>query len=191
MTLFRLFTGLACLALLACNAPPPLMPGPVPGQTPVTVPAGSQLAPELVRNSSDTPPRAEAGACWHAETTPAVIETVTEQVQVTPERLAGDGSIATPALYQTRTQQRILAERQAVWFRVPCPDRLDPVFLASLQRALKVRGLYRGAITGSIDPATQRAIRRYQAPQGLDSGTLSLAAARQLGLVAFDRAALE
>ena len=42
-----------------------------------------------------------------------------------------------------------------------------------------------------IDRATSGAIRRYQAPQGLASDRLSLAAARQLGLVAYDRDALQ
>lgn len=34
---------------------------------------------------------------------------------------------------------------------------------------------------------TRAAVRRYQKPQGLDSGILSLAAARKLGLVALER----
>jgi peptidoglycan hydrolase-like protein with peptidoglycan-binding domain len=35
-----------------------------------------------------------------------------------------------------------------------------------------------------MDNRTRAAVRRFQKPQGLDSGILSLAAARKLGLVA-------
>ena len=51
---------------------------------------------------------------------------------------------------------------------------------------LQARGFYSGTVTGEMDTRTQRAIRRYQAPQGLDSSILSLSAARKLGLVAVD-----
>jgi peptidoglycan hydrolase-like protein with peptidoglycan-binding domain len=52
-----------------------------------------------------------------------------------------------------------------------------------LQRALRARALYRGEISGVMDARTRAAVRRLQEPQGLDSGILSLAAARQLGLL--------
>jgi len=149
-----------------------------------TIPAGTRLAAELVRGAR---PQAGAGECWAEELTPAVIETVTDQVEVAPARTATDGKPAQPATYRSQVQQRILSERSDVWFQVPCPEQIGPEVVASLQRALKVRGLHRGPVTGMLDPATATAIRRYQAPQGLDSTKLSLAAARQLGLVAFDR----
>jgi peptidoglycan hydrolase-like protein with peptidoglycan-binding domain len=41
-------------------------------------------------------------------------------------------------------------------------------------------------VTGTYDWLTRRAVQTYQKEQGLDSATLSLAAARQLGLVAYD-----
>jgi peptidoglycan hydrolase-like protein with peptidoglycan-binding domain len=59
-------------------------------------------------------------------------------------------------------------------------------FVETLQRALKARGHYRGSVSGYIDTRTYSAIRKYQAPQGLDSSILSLAAARKLGLIAYD-----
>ena len=37
-----------------------------------------------------------------------------------------------------------------------------------------------------MDRLTRRAVRAYQAPLGLDSGILSLAAARKLGLAVVD-----
>jgi peptidoglycan hydrolase-like protein with peptidoglycan-binding domain len=40
-----------------------------------------------------------------------------------------------------------------------------------------------------MDARTRAAVRAYQKPEGLDSGILSLAAARRLGLVAVERPA--
>ena len=118
--------------------------------------------------------------------TPAVIETVTEQVQVTPEVRDADGRVTTPAAFRTVTQQKMVQDREEIWFRAPCESDISVAFTATLQRALKARGLYRDAVTGTLTPATTGAIRRFQAERGLDSPHLSLAAARELGLIAGD-----
>lgn len=72
------------------------------------------------------------------------------------------------------------------WFRTPCPDEMTPELVSSLQRALAARDLHAGAITGRMDAATRKAVRRLQQPLGLDSDRLSLAAARHLGLLPVD-----
>lgn len=72
-------------------------------------------------------------------------------------------------------------------FAVPCPAVLTPQLWASVQRALAARGLYAGPITGTPDAATAEAVRRFQAPLGLDSATLSLDGARHLGLLPWPR----
>lgn len=72
-------------------------------------------------------------------------------------------------------------------FAVPCPAALTPQLWSSVQRALAVRGLYAGPITGIPDAATAEAVRRFQAPLGLDSPTLSLDGARRLGLMPWPR----
>ena len=129
------------------------------------------------------PPDADPTACYAHEATPAILETVTEQVMLQPPQIASDGRVIEPAVFRTETQQRIVQERRELWFQVPCELQIgDPGFIASLQRALAVRGLYLGPITGEMNRRTERAIRDFQAPQGLDSEILSLAAARQLGL---------
>jgi hypothetical protein len=116
-------------------------------------------------------PPADAPGCWHGEERPALFETVTDQ------RVSADGRVE-------RVQRQVLVrDRVAVWFEVPC-EPVTPAFAASLQRALKARGLYAGPVTGRIDAATAEAVRRFQAARGLESATLSLAAARMLGLVA-------
>lgn len=145
---------------------------------PLTVREG---AVEVMRGAG--PPDADPAACYANESTPAVIETVTEQVMLQPPQIATDGSVREPAVFVTETQQRIVEERRELWFEVPCElEQGDAAFIASLQRALAARGLYDGPVNGVMTRRTTRAVRDYQAPQGLDSGILSLAAARQLGL---------
>ncbi|MGR3434806.1 MAG: peptidoglycan-binding domain-containing protein [Shimia sp.] len=117
-------------------------------------------------------------ACFAEETSPAVIETVTEQVAIPG---------TTPTAYRTVTRQQIVNGRTALRFETPCPPVFTPDFVASLQRALAVRGHYRGAVTGQLDAATKRAVLSYQSAEGPRSETLSMAAARRLGLVAVGR----
>lgn len=140
-----------------------------------------QGAVEVMRGVG--PPDADPAACYAHESTPAVIETVIEQVMLQPPQIAKDGRVLEPAVFLTESQQRIVHERRELWFEVPCELHLsDPDFIASLQRALAARHLYHGPITGAMNRRTERAVRDFQAPQGLDSTVLSLAAARQLGL---------
>ncbi|MCA0922066.1 peptidoglycan-binding domain-containing protein [Pseudooceanicola nanhaiensis] len=144
--------------------------------------------PEVTQVRSEAPPGAPEGSCWNRDFTPAVIETVTEQVLATPEVRGADGSVIQPAGYRSEVRQTIVQERHEVWFRTPCEAELTAEFIASLQRALSARGVYDGAATGVMDNATRAAVRRYQRPRGLDSGILSLAVARQFGLLAVEEA---
>lgn len=138
-----------------------------------------------VRSATQPPPNANADACHAREWTPAVIETVTEQILLQPASVDVSGTVLYPAVYKTETRQKIVKERRELWFETPCPELLTPEFIASLQRALTARGFYIGPITGRLGPPTRWSIRRYQKEQGLDSATLSVAAARQLGLVSY------
>ncbi|MCU9839994.1 peptidoglycan-binding protein [Ruegeria sp. WL0004] len=141
-------------------------------------------APEVSRSPAGAPPGAAPGTCWGKHVTPAIIETVTHQVLMQPAEVQTDGTVLRPAIYKTETRQQIVRERKETWFETPCQQDMTPEFVASVQRALAARGMYRGAVTGEMDNRTRAAIRRFQKPQGLDSGILSLAAARNLGLVA-------
>ncbi len=133
------------------------------------------------------PPDAEPGACYGKEISPAVVETVTRQIKTRDASYADDGTLLTPASYRTETFQKIVTERADIWFKVPCQEDKVDAYVASLQRALSVRGYYRGKITGELDLRTRKAIRRYQKPRGLDSNKLSLDSARSLGLAAVER----
>ena len=147
------------------------------------VPQRADLSSEIVRLDRPGPPERPEGACWEADVTPAVIETVTEQVVVTPETRGADGTLLTAATYRTDTRTRILRDREEVWFRAPCPADYTVEFVTTLQRALKARGFYLLPLTGEMDAGTRDAVRRFQTERGLDSARLSLAAARELGLV--------
>ncbi len=144
--------------------------------------------PEVTRFSQAAPPGAEPGSCWGKHVTPAIIETVTHQVLLQPAQVLVDGTVLHPAVYKTETLQDIIRERREIWFLVPCEIDMAPDFIPSMQRALAARGLYNGAISGEMNAGTLAAVRRFQKPQGLDSGILSLAAARKLGLVAVEDA---
>jgi len=150
----------------------------------VEAPREALLTHELVRLRGDGPPPSPKGECWASSVTPAVIETVTEQVVVTEEVRDANGAVVTRASFRTKTSQRMVQDREAVWFRAPCPAEQTVQFVASLQRALKARGLYLLPVTGEMDTGTAEALRRFQAERGLDSPVLSLAAARELGISA-------
>lgn len=140
--------------------------------------------PNLIHDTDEAPPGAAPGTCWGKSISPAVVETLTEQIILQPAEIMDDGTVAQPAIYKTETRQAIVKERTETWFETPCRDVMTPEFVASVQRALKARQIYRGPITGEMDSRTRAAIRKYQKREGLDSGILSLAAARQFGLVA-------
>jgi hypothetical protein len=155
-----------------------------------SAPVSTDLSAELVRPRGDGPPPGPPGACWQADIKPAVIETVTEQVLATPEVTGPDGQVQTAAVFHSESRQRMVEDRETVWFRTPCPAEMTVDFVATLQRALKARGLYLLPLTGRMDAPTRSAVRRFQTPLGLDSDHLSLAAARLLGIVSADPASL-
>lgn len=170
--------SLACLPLLALLA----ACGPAFVKAPEAV---RSYAPEIVTKPlGSPPPRGPEGSCWSAQISPAVIETVTEQILDGPALTDARGQVIRPASYRTVTRQAIVRERSEQWFQSPCPEMMTADFLASAQRALKARRLYSGPITGALDAPTTEAIRRFQAARDLDSGLLSLAAAEDLGLIA-------
>jgi hypothetical protein len=161
--------------------------------------AGCMDAPQVTRADNDligpladpATVDAQSGTCFARATTPAIIETVTEQVMVQPATVRSDGSVDTPAAFRTVTRQQILRERREVEFETPCASLMTPQFVASVQRALIARGYYRGGINGTLDTRTTAAIERFQAAQNdVHTGTLTLKTAQVLGLVALPRDAL-
>ena len=151
--------ALAAATLVACQ--------------PIIVPFAA--APEIRRAPGKT-------TCITTYTRPAVIETQTTHKLVRPAKPARNGKPAQPAEYKSQTRQVIVEERQSRPVDTPCPETMTPEFIASLQRALKVRGIYTGPETGMLDRETRDAIRAYQKLRGIDWDWLTLDTARSLGL---------
>ena len=136
--------------------------------------AACQPTPE-VRRAAPAPEAplaaAEAPGCWARDTVPALTETVFE--------------VDAAGTRHPREVVRRPAEERV--FAVPCEAEMTEDVIASLQRALTVRGLFSGLVNGVMDAPTREAVRRFQAPLGLDSAILTLDAARALGLIAVPR----
>ena len=158
-------------------------------ETPAPPPADAP-EPGVLEATSTGPADAPPGTCWGRTVSPAVVERVTERVEVIPARVNPDGTIAEPPVYRREERQVIVTPRRSNWFETPCREVQTPDFIASLQRALTARGDYGGAINGRLDPSTRAAIQRFQQRSGLDSPVLSLESARALGLVAVSRDSL-
>lgn len=152
-------------------------------------PSGSN-APKSVQTigfATDAPEGAAVGTCWGKTISPAVIETVTREVLLKPAQTTASGLIQMPAVYKKEDIQQIVRPRQDTWFETVCPNLLTEDFVASLQRSLSLRGNYMGEVTGLMDDRTRRAIQKFQLGGGFDSGNLTVASARTLGLVAVPR----
>ncbi len=137
------------------------------------------------------PPGAAPGTCWGKTVSPAVVETVTRKVLLQPAQISSDGRVQSPPIYKDETRQEVVKPRRDTWYEIPCAADLTPEFIASLQRALDARGYYNGPLTGEMDRRTKDAVLRYQKDEGLNSKTLSVAAARKLGLIAVARSTAE
>ena len=151
--MFRLLIALPlALPLAACTPAPPELP--------------AFVAAEIETDAQ--------GRCFGYDTTPAVIETVREQI-----REPGDG----PARYRSVMRQEILRERRVVKFQTLCPPEFTPAFVETLQRALVTRGFHPGPVTGQLDAVTLDAVQAFQRGSGgPDSPVLSLASAQRLGI---------
>lgn len=168
----------ALATLCACTPTPSDRSGEIAsrsGQQPVAA----------VPPSTDT--ASSADTCRAREVTPAVYEQVMGEVQVVQAVIDEDGTVVHPPIYRRTKVPRLVQNRSEISFEAPCRDLVTPEFIASLQRALAVRGYFAGNVTGQLDAPTTAAIRKYQSERGLDSGQLSLETARALGLVAVDR----
>lgn len=153
---------------------------------------GQPDAIDMVQRGDTVQPRLAGTAqpgCWTTDTIPAQGDMVLDEVVITPARTDARGRVTEPAVTAWRERMAETGASEERLFAVPCPDQMDGEFIAALQRALKVRGLFAGDVNGEMDSDTRSAIRAWQRPQGLDSDVLSLDAAQRLGLVALGRAA--
>ncbi|MEM6728217.1 MAG: peptidoglycan-binding protein, partial [Pseudomonadota bacterium] len=93
-------------------------------------PSVTRAAPEPLRAQAEAPPNAKPGQCWGRDTTPAIYETVTEQILLQPAEVGDDGAVRSPPVYKTETRQAVVRERREIWFERPCDVALTPDFIA-------------------------------------------------------------
>lgn len=117
----------------------------------------------ILRDSGDQ-------TCFREIITPAVIETITQQIEIKPGQ------------YETHIKPVMIRERSVTRIDLVCPEDQTPAYIASLQRAFQARGLYLGQITGTFTPDTRAALRDFQKARGNDYADLTLATAQELGL---------
>ncbi|SDW28327.1 peptidoglycan-binding domain-containing protein [Litoreibacter albidus] len=175
MTSFRGLGAVVSLAVLAGCAPLPMTPD-------VT----KLISPTNITAVDMEPPADMPGVCWGHIPGPQITQIVSDIVLATPAQIGPNGEEIAPAIYREVTRPQTFNEGDGRWFTRTCDNDLTPDFVMTLQRALSVRGLYRGDINGVMDQRTLRAVHAYQTPQGLDSAVLSQSAARQLGLIAVE-----
>ena len=58
-----------------------------------TLPLSDMQEPQVTRSFEPGPPGAKPGTCWGKHTTPAVIETVTQQIMLQPAQIRSDGTV--------------------------------------------------------------------------------------------------
>lgn len=122
-----------------------------------------------------------------AETT-TVDESVV--IEVVPATLDQNGVVTSPAVFRNVTRPKTVVVSEGTRFETVCPPALTQSFVTTLQRALQTRDAYSGAVNGQYDAATGIAVQRFQRAQGIDSPYLSVATARQLGVLAVARDSL-
>ena len=125
--------------------------------------------------------------CFAKENLPAVIETVTERKVKRPEVLGKDGVVIRKATYRTQSRQNIVSERREIEYQTLCASDYTPELISNLQRALKARGYYSGAVNGLLTPTTEKAVKDYQVSLNFPATKLARFTAQQLGLIAYSR----
>ena len=159
-----LFTILAATAVAACSAP-------------MTQPSAPRLALDGIEVGAD-------GRCTTRALGPSVTRVVTELVEAEPAVVAPDGTEVRPAIFRNVTRPVTTREGEGAPFETLCPQAYSETLVATLQRALIVRRLYTGPVTGTYDAATRAAVQAFQKPQGIDSPLLATRTAQDLGLLA-------
>lgn len=157
-----IFTALARLAALATLAPLMACSNPGVAGPPATRDLSAEIVNPTAKNGT-TPSTTADGICWAQDRLP------TEGA--TDAKAAADA--APVGMHAT----------SIIRFRAPCPEIMDEAFITTLQRALKARGDYAAMPNGRMDHITREAVRAYQTRRGLPSDQLSLAAAKEMGLV--------
>lgn len=145
----------------------------------ILVACNSANMDEITRKSNNT--------CFFEKIIPAEISTRVETRMIRTEKRDARGQLISPTQYETTRTQTITKPRSVTKIDAVCPEDLTPEFIASLQRAFQARGLFSAPVTGSLDVPTRRAISNFQTVRGIQSATLTIVTAQELGLVVIDQ----
>ena len=155
------------LALAACTAAPP------------AARPEAEVVVSLPQIEADA-----AGRCFARADPPVRVDVVERTEEVLPPQRDAQGRITAPAVVRRVSAPQEVVTGEGARFEAVCPPVLTETFVASLQRALLVRQVYAGPITGTYDAATRAAVREAQ---GIPSDLPSAELARSLGLTALAR----
>ena len=106
----------------------------------VLVACNSANMDEITRKSNNT--------CFFEKITPAEISTRIETRVIRAEKRDARGQLISPTQYETTRTQTITKPRSVTKIDAVCPEDLTPEFIASLQHAFQVRGLFSAPVTG-------------------------------------------
>ena len=134
---------------------------------------------------------------------PAEYKTVSKRVLKTPARTrkvavpaeyqtvrvrklveqAKERTIQIPAAYDTVVKREKVSDSRLEWKSVLCDTNTTPDVIASLQRALKMRGYNPGRVDGVLGRETLDAVASYQRSKGMASGQLTMETLRSLNIL--------
>ena len=123
------------------------------------------------------------GRCFARTNAPTQTIIVEEQVLVVPEVRDANGTMTSPPVFRNITRPQTVDVGVGERFETLCAPQYTQTMIATLQRALRVRGTYTGPISGTLDAATSQAVLDFQRSIGRDSAVLDMSTARQLGIV--------
>ncbi len=109
----------------------------------------------------------------------AKYETITTMREVHPAEIK---KVIEPEQTGTIARRRKVAEGRLAWRQVVCETNLTEATISEIQRALGDAGVDPGSIDGALGPQTVRAMKKFQADNGLAAGQVTIDLLRALGI---------
>ena len=105
--------------------------------------------------------------CEQSFIKPTIYTTKLEKQCIKDHTFDFNGTLLSPAAYQTEAVDQISEKKQTVSFRAICENDLTAEFILGLEQGLSARGFFDDRLTGSMDTETRRAIKAFQLEQGV------------------------
>ncbi|HHD80468.1 MAG TPA: peptidoglycan-binding protein, partial [Campylobacterales bacterium] len=135
----------------------------------VSVPAVvKNITKQIVANPSKT----------KTVTIPATYKTIKVTKIVHPEKTK---KIVIPATYKNITKEVLVSPQQVKWMPVLCKSSMTIDTISKIQQALTNAG-FETPVTGTLDSATKKSVKEYQAKKGLTISGLTIETIKSLGV---------